>query len=929
MKIIAEFDREIQQNPNDPKLYNSRGNAYAKGAVDDKAIADFNKAIQLDPNYMTAYYNRGIAYFNTGDSERAIADFNKAIQLNPNYADAYYTRGYLYLHRKKDFEKAIADFDKAVQNNPDYTEAYKRRAEIYRMKNDYDKAIANYDQAIRITPKDVEAYLYRGRAYSSRGNKQNNKEDFTRAIADFDEVIRIKPDYAEAYRDRGMAYGLYPGSDVARLNQSIADCEKALRLGLDDENRIPTEGFLKNIRGKLGAAQRLNEGTPGLIKSLEAATQFKEKETINDNAGAPGAEPLVKRGYLFLEDSDWNKADEYFEKALDINPEYAPAYIGKLCVELKVNREVSLGDFEKLRHIKKFDRPLGEFGHFQKALRFADASYKEKLIGYDNKIKDSFPKTIPQQFTDEFIKGEITRLESEISCCNYEITEKKSVISNAQSRVRNLNELKDMQRSTHFITGGKESELEYDRSYQSTLKSIADENNEANVAEQRIKENTNKKTKYEAKKKEMELEAGISCLDRMDLHYNHFVEAMKRVATRDEYKNYAEQFRLLKGYKDSAELADKCDKLANECVKREKKARYDALVKEKNNASSESIFKQLAQEFRNMGVYENAAQLANECDKLAEECGKREKKARYDDLVQAKNNASSEGKYKQLAQEFREIGDYENAAQLAVECDKLAEECGKREKKARYDELVKEKSNASSEEKYKHLASKFRGMGDYENAVQLANECDKKISEFKEQHEKQERRRESKEKILNAFPTIGLLLQFGIILAFFFVLYGTNVFSSIDWNKTIPPAVFIIPFIISLAFGFISLIFRKDVGTGFPWGASILILAYIVTIVTLFVWSGFSMAGSIISVLFPAVPLFFIFRFGVSDNWEIKEYILPIVLFIIPGGILSSIIGCISDYASRPGNFSMLFFILSVIPALPGMIMIGRVECSY
>jgi len=120
--------------------------------------------------------------------------------------------------------------------------------------------------------------------------------------------------------------------------------------------------------------------------------------------------------------------------------------------------------------------------------------------------------------------------------------------------------------------------------------------------------------------------------------------------------------------------------------------------------------------------------------------------------------------------------------------------------------------------------------------------------------------------------------------------------------------------------------------TEFPWGASILIFAYAVTNVTISVWMGHSMAGSIISVLFPAVPLFFIFRSGIKDNWEIKEYILPIVLFIVIGGILSAIIGCISGYGGgrgNYGNFSMFIFILSIIPALPGMIMIGRVECSY
>jgi len=48
---------------------------------------------------------------------------------------------------------------------------------------------------------------------------------------------------------------------------------------------------------------------------------------MKDNAGAPSVESLVKRGCLFLEDSEWKKADEYFDKALDINPEHAPAYM--------------------------------------------------------------------------------------------------------------------------------------------------------------------------------------------------------------------------------------------------------------------------------------------------------------------------------------------------------------------------------------------------------------------------------------------------------------------------------------------------------------------------------------------------------------------------------------------------------------------------
>jgi len=44
-------------------------------------------------------------------------------------------------------------------------------------------------------------------------------------------------------------------------------------------------------------------------------------------------------------------------------------------------------------------------------------------------------------------------------------------------------------------------------------------------------------------------------------------------------------------------------------------------------------------------------------------------KERYNDLVQQKNNASTEDAYEQLAKDFREMGGYENSSKMADECD--------------------------------------------------------------------------------------------------------------------------------------------------------------------------------------------------------------------------------------------------------------------
>lgn len=90
------------------------------------------------------------------------------------------------------------------------------------------------------------------------------------------------------------------------------------------------------------------------------------------------ADALLKRAFMFLEDGDWSSADNYCERVLDIDPESAPAYIGKLCAELHVVSEAAL-----VEQMVDFS----ENANFKKALRFANEEYRETLLGYGNKAK--------------------------------------------------------------------------------------------------------------------------------------------------------------------------------------------------------------------------------------------------------------------------------------------------------------------------------------------------------------------------------------------------------------------------------------------------------------------------------------------------------------------------------------------------------------
>ena len=141
-----------------------------------------------------------------------------------------------------------------------------------------------------------------------------------------------------------------------------------------------------------GAKQTLLPEADEPVDSFEgeASGENPEHGGANNEGGSGAAEPNVKslneRAMLFLEDGDFRQASEYFDRVLDIDPEYAPAYIGKLMVEKSVRQENELADVHA-EHAAS-EQYLAESGHYQKALRFGDEDLKARLESYERAISD-------------------------------------------------------------------------------------------------------------------------------------------------------------------------------------------------------------------------------------------------------------------------------------------------------------------------------------------------------------------------------------------------------------------------------------------------------------------------------------------------------------------------------------------------------------
>ena len=181
-------------------------------------------------------------------------------------------------------------------------------------------------------------------------------------------VVGTKPEYFNAIwvKNEWSRYLALMKNDRKRV---LIPCYRDM-----DPYDLPEElsSLQSQDMSKIGFMQDIIHGVKKVL-----GTDKQSPSNIPIQSAGPGVASLHKRAVLFLEDSDWDSATEYFDRILDIDPEYAPAYIGKVQVKNKVHREADLA---------RCREPISKDPDFQKAVRFADEKQKSIYNGYNRTI---------------------------------------------------------------------------------------------------------------------------------------------------------------------------------------------------------------------------------------------------------------------------------------------------------------------------------------------------------------------------------------------------------------------------------------------------------------------------------------------------------------------------------------------------------------
>ena len=167
----------------------------------------------------------------------------------------------------------------------------------------------------------------------------------------------------------------------------------------------------------LDAAFESNDGEfmREISDTVEKILKPEEAAVVPDaivTATAANKENLIKRAYMFLEDGEFETADTYFDKILDIDIEESRAYIGKLLAECKLKSEDEIPDLPQT---------ITEDKNYIKALRFATPEQKAHYEALNGAIVDR-------------IEGEKKRISEERQRLAAERAEKEAAESARRAR---------------------------------------------------------------------------------------------------------------------------------------------------------------------------------------------------------------------------------------------------------------------------------------------------------------------------------------------------------------------------------------------------------------------------------------------------------------------------------------------------------------
>lgn len=273
-----------------------------------------NSSILKDPGNPALYNKRAQVYMSIKQLEEAVFDAKRAIRLDSVNSEYYMTLVDVYFTQNN--TRLAKELLEIIEKKfPENVEGLLKLAEIYFLVRQYQKGLDYVNKALKVDENYAKAYYIKGTIYKESG-------DTARAISNLVTATEQDNTFEDAFYDLGIIY-------AARKNPLAMEYyNSALRINPSNANILYARAKLLQDLGKID--QAISEYESMILKNKDCD------------------QCLYNLGALFLEiKNEPGKAIDYFNRAIEINPNYADAFFARGYANEKLNNKKSAkSDYE-------------------------------------------------------------------------------------------------------------------------------------------------------------------------------------------------------------------------------------------------------------------------------------------------------------------------------------------------------------------------------------------------------------------------------------------------------------------------------------------------------------------------------------------------------------------------------------------------------
>lgn len=320
----AKLDDEVLKgDPGESEAEVLRGQILIRRGRPADALPLLQSAVKSDPQDALGHYYLGVAFNLTGDIGQAEKEWREAVRLRPTMVEAHQALADLGM-RKGNGDLVRQSAEAIIAARPSSSEGYLWRARARFAAGNLPGVEADLKKAIQLAPSDPAAY-------SALGDLRMAEKKLSEAAHLYEQALGFDSNYSPALN--GLVtitlHQAGPAKAIARVNEQITKAPGngsyyfllgALLGNMRDWDRS------RDALEKALTLDKNNTDALLLLAQVQEAQGSLDK-AIQEDQAAIQQNPKDVRTYILLgsleeKTGNWQKAEDVYQKALQVRPDY-------------------------------------------------------------------------------------------------------------------------------------------------------------------------------------------------------------------------------------------------------------------------------------------------------------------------------------------------------------------------------------------------------------------------------------------------------------------------------------------------------------------------------------------------------------------------------------------------------------------------------